>query len=348
MRRAAILLCLVLLPLPGAAQHWMTRERCTVTDIRIDPDVLAPEALQRLRATAATVPNGVGTYWQITAPGGAVSHLWGTWHSNDPLMLDLPARVIAQVRAARVAAFEIDPVLPTRRAVENAASPRDFWIRRGGTLAQMDLPPEIERWINARLIGLGWGDGSADFMMPGALVELLLGDPCNDYAMGTYPNQDSYLQTIAAIGGAQILALEDLTALRQKLNQRRHRALARDILMLYGSALSPDGTAAERATAFAIYQSGEHALARAWERQALTAFWDPDEADRIQQNADAYLLDERNAVFVDTVLPELRRGDVFIAVGAWHLQGRLGMVARLREAGFEVKRIPLDQERPGP
>ncbi|MEO1365147.1 MAG: TraB/GumN family protein, partial [Pseudomonadota bacterium] len=241
MRFAAALLCVLLLPLPGAAQHWMTRERCTVTDIRIDPDVLAPGTLQRLRATAATVPNGVGKYWRITAPGGAVSYLWGTWHSNDPLMLDLPARVIAQVRAARVAAFEIDPVLPTRRAVENAVSPRDRWVSRGGTLAAMDLPPDIERWINARLIGLGWGDDSADFMMPGALVELLSGDPCNDFAMGTYPNQDSYLQTIAAISGAQIMALEELTALRQKLNQRQYRALASDVLMLYGSTLSPDG-----------------------------------------------------------------------------------------------------------
>ncbi|MEL6889526.1 MAG: hypothetical protein AAFO86_12585 [Pseudomonadota bacterium] len=78
MRLDAALLCVMLLPLPGAAQHWMTRERCTVTDIRIEPDALAPETLQRLRATAATVPNRVGKFWRITAPGGAVSHLWGT------------------------------------------------------------------------------------------------------------------------------------------------------------------------------------------------------------------------------------------------------------------------------
>ncbi len=342
------LMAALLVPGPALAQHWITRERCTVTDVRVDPAALPDAQLAQLRAAAADVPNGTGNYWRITAPNGAVSHLWGTYHSNDPQMLDLPDMVEGHVRSARVAAFEINPVLPTRRAADNARSPRDFWNTRGGTLARLDLPDDIAEWVNGRLISMGWGDGTADYMTPGALTETMLGDPCNDFAAGVYPIQDSFLQTLAAAEGAEILGLEDLYALRRKLNQTRHRDLARDIIQLYGLALSPMGTAAERATAFALYEQGEHAAARLWERALMARVIGADSAAQVQISVDSYLLDERNAGFVRTALPELAEGGVFIGVGAWHLQGPLGMVARLRDAGLQVTRVPLARERPVP
>lgn len=341
-----VLATALLSPLPAAAQHWMTRERCTVTDIRIDPAVLPPARLTALRAEAATVPNGVGTHWRVIAASGATSHLWGTWHSNDPVMLDLPEQVEDTVRAARVAAFEFDPVFPTRRAVENAASPRDFWRARGGGLAALNLSADIERWINARFVSIGWGDRAADFMTPGALAETLLNDPCNDFSAGAYPIQDSYLQTLAAIEGARIIGLEPTDSFRDKMNRTRNFPLARDTIMLFALSLSPDGTAAERATGFALYMNGEHAAARAWERAILAERFGPTEAAAIQDRVDAYLLEERNAGFVQRLLPELDGGDVFIGVVAWHLQGPRGMVARLQEAGYRVERIPLNRERP--
>ena len=323
----------------------MTRERCTVTDVRVHPSVLPATALNRLRAAAEDVPNSVGNYWRITAPGGAVSHIWGTWHSNDPQMLDLPSLVEQHVRRARVAAFEIDPVPATRRAVENAASPRDFWENRGGTLARLHLPRDIARWVNARFISIGWGDGAADRMTPGAVAEMLLWDPCNDFG-GPYPIQDSFLQTLAAIEGAEILGLEDLNALRRTLNRAQNLDLARDIIQLYALGLAPSGTAAHRATAFALYQQGEHAVARLWERELIADVVGAEDAARMQTNVDAYLLDARNAGFMQSLVHELGAGNVFIAVGAWHLPGPMGMVTRLQEAGFEVTRVPLARERP--
>ncbi len=47
----------------------------------------------------------------------------------------------------------------------------------------------------------------------------------------------------------------------------------------------------------------------------------------------------RNQGWMITLLPELNRGDVFIAVGAAHLYSERGMIALLERAGFTIRRL---------
>lgn len=333
---------------PASAQYWATREVCDVQNVRIDTSVISPTELAALRAKTAAMPNANGNYWQITAPNGAVSYLWGTMHSTNPLALRLPLQVETQVRNSRVAAFEFNPVPATRRLLELNRNPPDIFLPFKRDPKSVSLPPEVRGWVDSRLIALGWGLDAADWLTPGGLAEVILMHPCDDFAAGIYPTQDSFLQTLAAIGGARILGLEPPDQLRKKLNKPEHAGLARDFLRLYGGYLSPDLSEAENATGFALYLSGENGVARLFERGRLGAYWGETEGPDLQDRVDAYLLDERNHTFVKNLSTELATGGVFAAVGSWHIPGENGMVRLLRQEGFQVERILLDRERPSP
>lgn len=277
-----------------------------------------------------------------------MSFLWGTIHSTDPLVLNLPLPVEAQVRKARVAAFEADFIPATRRLLEyNRSAPGFLRSYRAG-LQDFDLPPEVEGWIQSRLIGLGWGEDAAGFLTPGGLAELMLLHPCDDFAAGIYPTQDAFLQTLAAIGGARILGLEPPDRLRKRLNNPKDADLARDFVRLYAGYLSPDLSEAGNATAFSLYLNGENGTALLFERRGLSAYWGASEGPALQDRVNAYLLDERNQVFVEGLLNELPEGGVFAAVGSWHLPGENGLVSLLRAEGYQVERILLDRESPSP
>jgi uncharacterized protein YbaP (TraB family) len=49
----------------------------------------------------------------------------------------------------------------------------------------------------------------------------------------------------------------------------------------------------------------------------------------------------RNKRMVESLLPSLSEGPVFVAVGALHLPGEHGIIQLLRDSGFELKPLPL-------
>jgi uncharacterized protein YbaP (TraB family) len=57
-------------------------------------------------------------------------------------------------------------------------------------------------------------------------------------------------------------------------------------------------------------------------------------------------IDKRNARFVRALVPSLQEGGAFVAVGAAHLPGPEGVLARLRGLGFEVQRVPAPTSAP--
>jgi len=337
----------LLAPATVQAQAWATREVCKVTSAEIDPQVLPDEVLASLRADAAKMPNPRGRFWRIQSPDGAVSHLWGTMHSNDPLILDLPVIVQKRISGARMVALEFDPVLSSRPAVQDLHE-RDLFRPVDSTynFDNSGLDPLIVNWIRTRLEGLGWGREAPDQLTLPFLVESLLSDPCDDFASGVVPDQDSLIQTLGAIAGNDIIGLESPEALTDYLKDPQNQGSALSILAVYGAYLDPISSTKNRATNFALYLQGETAVSRQWDRVTLTHIYGEDLADFYLQRSDDYLLNQRNKTFLQTALPDLQQGGVFMAIGSFHLPGEQGMIELLRQAGYTVSRIPLPGETP--
>lgn len=348
MRRTLIALALAAFPGLAAAQGWATREVCTVDAPALDPTVFDPPGLAALEAVARTLPNGTGRLWRITAANGAVSHLWGTFHSSDRLVIDLPDAVRDLVSQARVVALETDFVAPTRAAYD-AQVQREAWylvdpepFDTGST----GLPAQVIENIRARTAGLGWGRDAPDYLTLGGIGELILSDPCEDFSAGIIPNQDDLIQTLGVIAGARIVALEPADAFLDFMNDPRNRDTALSILTVYGAYLHQNTSNRARAASFALYLEGRTGLSRAWDGADLARLLGPGAAALHLTRADAYLLDQRNLTFLGSARPHLDDGGVFIAIGSFHLSGDRGMVALLRAEGYDVARIPLPGESP--
>lgn len=337
---------------PGAAmaQDWATVEVCTVDEARIDDAVFDPPGRAALEKVAEGIENRRGRFWQITSPDGAVSHLWGTWHSSDTLILDLPEAVRDVIEAARMVAVEVDYVFKSREEYRNAqflegrfneASDPFSFTPDDQSIA--GLPAEISAWITERAIELNWTEDFELVLSTAGIAEMLLSDPCEDFSTGVLPLQDDYIQLLGRLAGAEIRGLEDPSEFLTDLTE--DEATAEAIIAVYAAYLKPVTSNADRSTAFGIYREGRLGLMMAWDAAFLEQVLGPRAAEALALT-DAYLIAKRNERFVERLADDLAEGGVVVAVGAGHLPGKDGLVTMLRAEGYEVTRVPLPGEAP--
>lgn len=335
----------LLWPALALAQDWADSDVCT-----IDPDVTALPGMAALEDAATGIPNSTGRFWQITAPNGAMSYLWGTLHSADPLILDLPDEATHAIETARIVAIETDFVAKGRNAyrqAQNAESrylgpsdPFQFAGADSDSIAGLDT--EISDWIRDRAVELGWTEDVTLILSPAGIAEMLLADPCEDFANGILPIQDDYIQLEGRIAGAGILGLEEPSQVLDDL-ARDKNGTAEAIIAVYAAYLKPATDNAERSAVFNLYRQGRLGILAAWDAAFVESVLGPDGPDALRKT-DAYLVALRNKRFLDRLAPEWETGGVFVAVGAAHLPGETGLIEMLREQGFTVARVPLDGE----
>ena len=343
--RAVLAFGLILLAAPLAAQDWYTAEACRITSARIDASAYPAQLQADHQAALSDIPNPNGRLWRITSPGGAVSHLWGTFHTPDPLLLDLPQTFRSILADARVVALEFDPLPESRAELNDAFDIATFWSTIPDP--RYDVSPEVLDWITARLTDLDWDPTYLPQMTDAGLLSLILSDPCGDFLYGVLPGQDAYIAQQAYLAGAEVTGLQKPQDLALQLTDPARAANARALIQLFGSYLGPDGAdPAIRSTAYALYLQGRLGELDLWASDLLTGVYPPDDAERIERLALDYVLIERNGFFVAAARPLLDQGGAVLAVGASHLPGELGMVEMLRDAGYTVDRVWLFGEVP--
>ncbi len=344
-RLITIYVCL-LLATPALSQDWATRDVCFVENPQIMAESIAPATLEQLEDSAREIVNSTGRYWRIQTPDSKISYLWGTFHSNDPRILALPDRVENQIERSRVVAVERDFVFSSRADYSSFARGEYRFLTNvtHGPFAELTIPTRVKTWIRERLTGLGWDIYAADYLTLAALAEILLADPCEDFAYGTYPIQDGRIQMLGAIAGAEIMGLETKEAFREKLSAPEEIKLAEAVIAIYGAYMNPERTAADTATAFALYLQGRIGAMMALDLFYIQGIFGERPGTRLLERTNRYLLSERNKNFLIAALPELQNGGVFMAIGAFHLPGKDGMIERLRREGFVINRISLPEE----
>ncbi|MCP5076287.1 MAG: TraB/GumN family protein [Rhodobacteraceae bacterium] len=323
------------------AQYWMTKEACDVTTPKVDKSLADFDLVAK---RAAEIINGTGRLWRITSPDGAVSHLWGTFHSNDPLILDLPDELREVLAMANTVAPELDARFTSRRRLENIIQGRDLFrnFRSKGDLPEMD--PRIGPWIKSRMISLGYSSKAAEHIKAEAVAEILLLDPCNDFSYGVLPIQDDRIMLLGLDAGADIIGLEDKSDYRRELSKPDKVETLNAIIELYGFFLNPEEFHESRNTSFALYLQGRVGEMMALENIKMEQFFGSEKAERISRLADGYLLVERNRNFVAVAEPLLDKGGALIAAGCFHLPGETGLIAMFRMRGFQVERVFVDGE----
>lgn len=347
MKTRLALALLALWPACAQAQAWATRAACDVQAAAIAPHVLPQEQLAALRIRAAGIPNSEGRFWRIQSPDGAVSHLWASYPSSHPLVLELPPIVESRVSSARLIALDSDFTSSSRAEFESRLSPAPLIRSQPMPLAETGIHSRAAAWIRDRVAGLGLGAAAADWLTVGGLAELLMRHPCEDFSAGVIPVQTQRIQTLGLIGGADILGLEAPEALSAALDTPGQDAAARALLNMLAARVQPQPDAAFRAARLALYREGAIGALMEWEQVLLAQAYGAEQARADLPAARRFLLADRNAAFLKRALPDLRTGGVFLTLGAFHLPGKTGMIELLREEGFTVSRIPLTGEPAG-
>ena len=92
-------------------------------------------------------------------------------------------------------------------------------------------------------------------------------------------------------------------------------------------------------TSLDLYSEGEIAAVGEFSVLLSERLGDVGSARQVYEEVMAELLDARNRAWMASLLPEVRRGGAFVAVGALHLPGESGLVELLRNEGFTLTLI---------
>lgn len=271
-----------------------------------------------------------GLLWRIDRPvaGGTgaqappPSHVFGTVHIDDPRAVDFSPAVRRALTRSRVLLPEL---LPDAASAESFAA-----ATRGGpgqtieTLAgRADFELIVER------LGTRYGvprDAAAQLKPWAAYV--FLNQPAR-------PMGEIVDAALIRLARQQGLAIRPLETVDQQIAAMEAVPVASQLALLAALVRDHDAAMAEIDRLVELYLAQDLAGLRMLEESAVQD--DPSlrepMADFIEQ-----ILDRRNERMLATLLPHLETG-AFAAVGALHLTGEQGLLARLVRAGWRVQRV---------
>jgi len=280
-------------------------------------------ALVLLLATGSTAADpDRGILWQIRDGDRHVGYLFGTVHSDQPRVLDLPAPVRRAIDRSRVHAFELDLQALDPEAISQ------LMRNEGGPRLDDTLPPGLWRRAENAARKRGLPATAAAAMEPWALAIVVALPP-------TDPRRvlDHALQRSARARGERVVGLESA---KEQLSIFDELDLSQQVDMLRQAVEQFETGEAQR-----LYD----ALIEAWLARDLAriaelaerhpALPDPGDNHALMDR----LLRQRNERMARRMEPLLAGGDAFIAVGAMHLVDEDGLVRMLERRGYDLRAL---------
>lgn len=273
--------------------------------------------LQLLQASGA--PFSSGLLFQIEHSGEPVGFLFGTIHSEDPRVLDLPPDVERAFVQSSLLCLEVD------MAPANLLAPMTTMFLADGRKLPAVIGPERYAKLVPAAAKRGIPEVSLRYYKPWAIAVLLSTPPVE-----TGEFLDLMLYRRAVQMGKPVMGLESV---EEQLDLFDKLPETDQVNLLEDSLNNLDQLPTLFKTLLETYLRRD--LARLMEiNEQLMLGEDQVFADRLQEQ----LLDQRNRRMVERLQAPLMEGNVFIAVGALHLPGEQGMLRLLQERGYQVVR----------
>ncbi|HEY9148024.1 MAG TPA: TraB/GumN family protein, partial [Gammaproteobacteria bacterium] len=255
--------------------------------------------------------------WRVEASEGAVSHLFGTIHSEDARVTELAEPVAQAFDSAETVMLEMELTPTVQQQMAQA-----IMLPPAQQLSDF-LPQELFQASISAMAERGYPEQITARLRPWAvLLTLSMPQPKTGEFL------DKVLHDRAIAEGKTVMGLESL---EEQLAIFRDLPLADQRLMLE-QALKDHPRLPEML----------EAMTSAWLQRdlgRLMALYQESMAElppSLQQAVGQRLLQGRNQRMAERALEVLQQGGAFIAVGALHLPGEEGLVALLRERGMTL------------
>lgn len=280
---------------------------------KVTPPALAEIPAQLAQEAQAPMP--------VRAPV-APSYLLGTIHFGTPEEQGLDyARLDALVDGAQTFVNEADIDTPWQSSYDSYR-----WLPPESPLGDM-IGKDALGLAHALLPKIAVAD--LQRMKPWAVLALLeaRGESGGDATL------DAHLQKSASSAGKRMVHLETLEQQLQALNcvvdAQQARVLKERLHKSWVLRI-------ESAEAMAFYRTGN---LDAWLDAIDRMDGLSDSAKEIEHQSRVCLLEDRNARWIGPLETLMQEGGGFVAVGAVHLVGPDGLIARLRKDGFNVEAV---------
>jgi len=281
---------------------------------------LAVVFLQLFTPLRASEDNSHGLLWELSKPGIEPAYLFGTIHSEDPEVLQLPQPVQQAIDRCNTVVLEMlldaDAMMYSSTAM----------LMMDGRMLSDIIGKPLFRQVASAIRSRGIQELVLERMKPWAAA-VILSMPVSETGLVL----DMMLYQSALEQGKSVHGLETV---EEQLNVFEALPEKDQVLLLQDAVENFSGLDALHAELLDAYKQRDLAGLMALSEAAMQA-GDQQLADEFQQ----HLVVDRNHRMSDRMQVYLRQGKVFIAVGALHLPGEEGLLSLLEQQGFTVRRL---------
>jgi uncharacterized protein len=299
-----------------------------------DADVLA-----QIDAEAAAKPNGKGLLWRIAKPGLPDSYLFGTMHVTDMRVLNLPANAQAAFEKSTSLVIETTDVLdPVKASAAIMKRPELMSFTDGTNLEQL-IPAQDLPMVKDELSKRGMPLGAVKMIKPWMLAAMLATPACEAKRKGEgIEILDISLATRAEIAGKPV---EGLETMEEQIGAMASLPMKDHINGLVETLRMADLTDDVFETMISLYAGGDTARIMPTLNAAMETKTGKGELDDLEAQAafEEKMITNRNTVMATRLPEKLAKGGAFVAIGALHLAGELGVVQQLKNKGYQVEAV---------
>lgn len=252
-------------------------------------------------------------FWQLEAPTGKVSYLFGTMHTDDNRVTNFSPVVLQALKRSDVFMLEVADAPPPSLLQLSPGNLRDYLtdaeLEQVGLLADRHVIPtdavlKMKPWLLAVMFDLPKPQTpfAQDFLLKAKAEEQ------GKRVLGLESPQ-------AHFGVMDSMSLDEQLLMLRAVLKRSQKQKESDFEKLMKAYLAGD---AEQVANMDDAMTRGVLPAELWQRMRVK------------------LLDERNVVMAARSVEQARQTSAFIAVGAAHLAGAGGLVEAFKQAGFKV------------
>lgn len=279
-------------------------------------------------ARAVDRPFGQGVLWKVEGPesGTVPNYVFGTVHVTDRRVLNLPMEVRKAFAHARAALFEI------KQRGSDAALYRDFVLLEDGQSVSEYLDGDQLRRLGKAAELYGFEEHVLHRFKPWALYTMFSVPPTEAARKKSGKKVlDNAMQTRARDFGLPVYGLETIE----------------EQLALFDGASDDEQVAYLDSVLRQLdeVEVGFETLLQLYLARDIDGIFDLVVENMDATDSEAWdsfqeiFLDQRNINMVDRMQGHLQEGGAFVAIGALHLPGELGVLNLLQSKGYRLTRV---------
>lgn len=303
-----------------------------------------PRIKSWVNTAVANAPFGEGRFFRISKNGKS-SYIFGTMHVPPVGKLRLPAQVTERLRKSNILLVEVTDTAGAAYWKKTRGNSATFFSNKPTGFSRYFSKSE---WQSVLRKGrsIGFSQQVLEHMRPWFLYFTISNTGCKEGPGSNGRIMDSKIEVLARSARIRIQSLESPAMAFKPLQQFSYSEFAR----MTRTMLALDEQMEKRLnidagdmfkTGYNMYVRGQ--IQHIWQWNLLVISQSPEKSGvaLAKSYLEKGMLLRRNQAWLPAILQRIQKGGAFIAVGAFHLGGRNGLLPMLQKRGYQITRIKL-------